>query len=206
MIETPVLILRKIPYHENSLITQTISPEHGRIDFIVKGARKVGKKSFPEVDIFREFNTIYPLGKHDLKTPHSLEMLNRYDDISHFMNNFLSACDLAKFLLRHIPHDFPAPRVYASFKTALRFWSESDDLENKWFHLVRLVYLDEQGLLPEIEPTPNESAERLYHRQNILDQTLQYAESGDINVQTIPANWEKMGAWIESLCRYHDLS
>ena len=41
---TEFLILRKTPFSDSSLVVAGISPEHGQIHFMVRGARKLGKR------------------------------------------------------------------------------------------------------------------------------------------------------------------
>ena len=45
--KTFYIILRKIPYQESSLIVSGLSPDFGRLDFLLKGARGTGAKKFP---------------------------------------------------------------------------------------------------------------------------------------------------------------
>ena len=53
--KTRYMILRKTPFRDTSLVVAGISAEHGRLDFVLKGARAIGKKQFPTADVFREF-------------------------------------------------------------------------------------------------------------------------------------------------------
>jgi recombinational DNA repair protein (RecF pathway) len=58
-VATTIIVLKKIPYQESSLIVSSISAEYGKVDFIVKGARRITKKKQPIVDLFRELNIEY---------------------------------------------------------------------------------------------------------------------------------------------------
>ena len=45
--KTTYIILRKIPFQDSSLIVSGLSPEFGRLDFLLRGARGTGAKKFP---------------------------------------------------------------------------------------------------------------------------------------------------------------
>ena len=49
----PFIILDKRPYREAGLLLRGISPDYGRISFILHGGQSFSKSS-PEADIFRE--------------------------------------------------------------------------------------------------------------------------------------------------------
>ena len=53
--KTRYMILRKTPFRDTSLVVAGISADHGRLDFVLKGARAIGKRQFPTADVFREF-------------------------------------------------------------------------------------------------------------------------------------------------------
>ena len=52
--KTTYIILRKIPFQDSSLIVSGLSPEFGRLDFLLRGARGTGAKKFPYAELFRE--------------------------------------------------------------------------------------------------------------------------------------------------------
>jgi len=56
MIDANIIVLRKTPFSESSLVIASLSAEHGRLDFLARGAMRVEKKRFPELDLFREVN------------------------------------------------------------------------------------------------------------------------------------------------------
>ena len=53
IISCQFIILDKRPYRENALITSGISPDYGKVSFVVHGAQKLSEKSFPIADLFR---------------------------------------------------------------------------------------------------------------------------------------------------------
>ena len=58
--ETVCLILRHTPFQESSLIVSGISPDAGRLDFLLKGARGLGKKKFPPSCFLFNFVVPFP--------------------------------------------------------------------------------------------------------------------------------------------------
>ena len=54
--KTAYIILRKIPFQESGLIVSGLSPEFGRLDFLLKGVRDTGAKKFLYAELFRELS------------------------------------------------------------------------------------------------------------------------------------------------------
>ena len=53
IISTPFIVLDKRPYRENALLLRGVSPDYGRVSFILHGGQSFSK-SAPQADIFRE--------------------------------------------------------------------------------------------------------------------------------------------------------
>ena len=98
--ETVCLVLRHTPYQESSLIVSGISPDAGRLDFLLKGARGLGKKKFPELGLFREVSLKYrpPERSSTLFSVREIELRTVFDSIANHTENYLTACDLSAFL------------------------------------------------------------------------------------------------------------
>ncbi len=212
MISTPVLVLRKTPYSETSIIAATLSPEHGRIDFMVKGARQISRKKFPQIDLFRELEVHFNHKSSGLNNMHSVEILNSFDAIAHFPGNYLGACEIATFVLRNSQAMIPTPKVYSALKTAFAVWCK-EKTEIPWSGLVKLVYLDEHGFLPE----DLESGAGVSECRNIGEpakegkkkETIKKLVNSVITGSPLPEypqkSWQKIDEWIDKLCRYHEL-
>ncbi|OGV58726.1 MAG: DNA repair protein RecO [Lentisphaerae bacterium GWF2_50_93] len=199
MISTPVLVLRKTPYSETSIIAATLSPEHGRIDFMIKGAKQISRKKFPQVDLFRELEVSFKHRDTGLNSIHDVELLHSYDSIANFPQNFLKGCAIGTFILRNSQSMIPSPEVYSALKTAFSALGRSKT-EVPWTELVKLVYLDEHGFLPEamnfsMDPKKMEAM------KNLIDSIISGTPLPDYPQKT----WLTLSEWIDKLCKYHEL-
>jgi DNA repair protein RecO len=199
MISTPVLVLRKTPYGESSLIAATLSSEHGRLDFMIKGAKQLSKKKYPQVDLFREIEVDFNYKSSGLNTLHSVEILNTFDGIANFPANYLRACETATFILRNSQSMLPSPEVYSALKTAFSALGKSKTLI-PWTELVKLVYLDEHGYLPKDLELSGDS-----RKKDVMEKLLSSIVSGSPLPNYPQETWQKLSEWIETLCRYHEL-
>lgn len=197
MDRTNLIVLRKTQYRETSLIIAGITPDSGRIDILVKGAKKISAKNFPAVDLFREVNVEVNLQKHNLHSVYSADLIANHDNIASFHQNYLAACDIANFVLRNSQPDVPTPKLYTSVKHIFNSLAEKKTTV-PYPALIKLVYMDEQGLLPE---TPDNDPEKAKLLSRLIE-----AAMGKNTVPEIDLDyWEKLTFWIDSLCRFHEL-
>lgn len=204
MIATNVIVLRKIPYGESSLIIATLSPEYGRIDFLIKGAKKIGKKKFPKADLFRELYVQCKDDKRDLHNLYSTDILNNYDAVASFPENYVQACELGKFLLRNSRPNLPCPRVYMALKSALEHFSKPP-AKVPWHELVKLVYLEENGLLPGTLSFPGNNNKKEARQKRALGELLESALGKKDLPELSPEYWNRLVVWINALCNYNEL-
>ena len=189
------IILRKTPYRETTLVVAGIS-RSGRIDLLVRGARKAGAKNLPAIDLFREIEVNVNPAKDGLQPVYSAELVSSFDDIAMNSRSYLDACEISRFILRNSHPGVPAPISYASVKTAFKALSTSGDIA--YSPLVKLIFLEEHGLLPEI-PEGRES-ERV-----LLQQLLNAGKGNEPMPKIDPEYMKKIAEWIETLCRYNEL-
>ncbi|HBC88322.1 MAG TPA: DNA repair protein RecO [Lentisphaeria bacterium] len=199
MISTPVLVLRKTPYSETSIIAATLSPEHGRLDFMIKGARQISRKKFPQVDLFRELEVHFHHNNSGLNNIHSVELISSFDNIASFPSNYLSGCEIATFVLRNSQSMIPSPEVYSALKTSFSALSSSKT-DIPWTALLKLVYLDEHGFLPEDMDLSGDSKKQEV-MENLLDAVILGSPLPDFPSKT----WQKLAEWADKLCKYHEL-
>ncbi len=193
---TDYIILRKTPYHETSLILAGITSYHGRIDLLVKGAKKIGSKTLPAIDLFREINININPEKNGLEVIYSAELISDFDNIAMNKKNYLDACEISKFILRNSQPAIPSPETYMAVKTA--FKSLASENEKNCSSLVKLLFLDEHGMLPELPETRKQDAE-------ILKQLLGAAK-GNCEIPDISEEYmSKIAAWINSMCEFNKL-
>ncbi len=108
------LVLRKTPYQENSLVVAGLSPQYGRLTFLWKGARSSGKKKFPAVGLFREFQIEFRESRsgEGMQTLVSSDMIRMHDGIAESTRCYLAACAYASYLLRNCRPMMKIPLSY----------------------------------------------------------------------------------------------
>lgn len=197
MNRTNLIVLRKTQYRETSLIVAGVAPDLGRLDMVVRGAKKLSSKSFPAVDLFREINVDINPQKKNLHSVYSADLLVNNDNISSFHQNYLAACEIARFVLRNSQTDIPSPELYQALKHIYGIMAERE-MEVPYPALIKLTYLDEHGLLPEQSAEDSQKGE-------LLLQLLAFASGEGEKPEINKAYWEKLSNWIDSLCRFHEL-
>ena len=201
--KTSVIILRKTPYKETSLIVSSLSPYYGRLDFILKGELKITKKKIPTVDLFRELEIEYKDRDVELISPSTMDLLNSYDDISLYPKYFATACKIAIFLLKNTYSGIPCKNSYSSIKNILSKLSTNTEILYPET-LIKLEYLNENGLLP-YSHTNSENLK--FSKQNKLIELLLKYSKGEID--TLPdlskEYWKRFNDWIINLCMFHHL-
>jgi DNA repair protein RecO len=200
-ITTELLVLRKTTYKETSIIINGLSPELGLVAFLVKGGKAVSKKKFPVVDLFREIRVEFKNDHRDLHTIYSADLLTNYDSISAYPDNFMEACNLSRFILKNIKPMIESEMLYQSLKTCLTALSQGES-HTQWCDLVKLVYMEENGLLPE-NLTYHQGTE---DKQRLLLAKLLDAAIGDGPLPKLtPEYWEQLSQWVGQLCEFNEL-
>lgn len=201
--KTSYIILRKIPFQESSLIVSGLSPEFGRLDFLLKGARGTGAKKFPYAELFRELTIEFrpPRTQADgtLCTMTAHELAASFDAIAARTENYLAMCDYAAFLLKHTRPMLEAPETFHALETLL---CRLTGANHPAFPAAaaKLVFLKESGFLPE---TFGEDSQR---REQILNSILEYAGDPRLPEPDLTPEYQRqLIRWIAELCRYHDL-
>jgi len=169
-ISTDYLILRKTPYSDTSLVVAGVSPEHGQLHFLVRGGRRVSKRQFPVADVFRVVSVQYREGRGELYSWRSAELVTDFMGVARNVKAFQTAGWLARFALANVPPAMAVPRFYGAMLTALQRLADPEQAGDPLGRQAALVgacivYLDENGLLPERPDNPR-AAER---RRALLD-------------------------------------
>ncbi len=201
--KTTYIILRKIPFQESGLIVSGLSPEFGRLDFLLKGVRDTGAKKFPYAELFRELSIEFrPPRTHSsgtlcLLTAH--EPVASFDAIVNRIGNYLAMCDYAAFLLKHTKPMLEAPETFRALETLLFRLTTA---EHPAFPVAaaKLMFLRESGFLPETFDA-NDS-----RRGRILDALLEYAADPRVPEPDLAGDYRnRLIRWVGELCSYHDL-
>jgi len=206
MENTELLVLRKTPYRETSLIVCGLSPDDGRFDFVLKGGQGPGKNKFPALDLFREVRAEFqPAAADRMPTVYEVEPLESFDQVANDPQNYLLACELGAFALDNSSPDLPCPELYGALKHLLAVlcgYSQMERTPVQMRLLLRLAYLNENGLLPEAfsdDPRKDELQQRLMA-------ILLEAAQGEMPLPALPdAYWLQLEGWTRQLCAYHNL-
>lgn len=194
MSETDYIILRKTPFRESSLIVSGISPEYGRLDFIMRGHSSGKSGKFSVAGLFRELHIEFKTKKEDLSgllTAGKLELVENHDSIAENIPGYLAACELAAMLLSNTSPMIAIPGTYRSLQLYLRSIQKGKKPE-PYLSLVYLTLLHESGELPLQEGRAGD----------FLNDLLTLVGAGDDLPQNIPENyWEKLVEWRQVICR-----
>ncbi len=190
--KTRYMILRKTPFRDTSLVVAGISAEYGRLDFVLKGARAIGKKQFPTADVFREFQLEFRPSRRPESMPSlvSLDLTASHDGIAQSMDCYLAACSFAIETLRRAQPMLEMPMAWQAFSAMLsrmeRILSPRIPLM-----LARLAVLREQGFLSGVMPYPE-----------LIAPLLRCAVDADAPLPDIDDTAvNRIDGWVETRCR-----
>lgn len=202
---TEMLILRKSPYRETSLIIAGITPEAGRLDLVVKGELAFGKKKFPVADLFREIQVEY--ARSPQSTLHNLRQAEVIascgEELAAAPDNFLLASELGELILKTAKPDLPCPETFDAALNVLNMLGMIDAGEPnaaakraRCAAMMKLVILSENGLLPEnLDPDPDVNVEK----HDLLDHILAAAQGLDDPPVNTGRFWVQMNKWADLL-------
>lgn len=195
MAETVCILLRLTPYRENTLIAATLSPDFGRLDLFLPGAKKTGKKKFPAAGLFRELTVDFkePREGATLSTPRSVELFQSHDRLADHPQAYMSCCSLAAFLLRNSRNMVGLPLTYRALSVLLKRAEETEEHTGLYCAYVKLVFLHENGFVS----VPLE-------RQKVLDQIFSFALGATGEPPPFTRSYTgKLVQWIDALAAAH---
>ncbi len=202
-ISTEFLVLRRTPYAETSLVVAGLTPDYGQLHFLARGARRLGKRQFPVLDLFRAVSIRFRMRQEvgALHSPRSVELVADHSALARDIELFGLAGWAARFCLDNVLPGVAQPRIFQALRVTLRRLadaavSRTDRAQIRCAAMVclSLTYLDENGLLPEYGATP--AAERQCR-------LLLEAAGGQAEIPPLTlANWQKMRQWAVALLHY----
>ena len=203
IISCQFIMLDRRPYRESALIASGISPDYGKISFVLHGAQKVSEKNFPVADLFRELEIEFndDGNPKELYTAKSVELLSSFDNIANDSRSFKMAGRIASFLLKNSPPNLPQPYTYDSLRSVLANLAQMDCGHDHWTLeqcavVIKSAYLCENGLLPE---TQNEKQNDFL--ENLVASGIDNSPLPDCN----PKYWSMLNNWLNSLIEFHHL-
>ena len=190
--KTRYMILRKTPFRDTSLVVAGISAEHGRLDFVLKGARAIGKKQFPTADVFREFLLEFRPSRRaeSMPTAVSLDLMAAHDGIAQSMDCYLAACSFAAETLRRAQPMLEMPLAWQAFSVMLTRMEQTLSPQIPLM-LARLAVLREHGFLSGVVPYP-ELITPLFRCAVDADAPWPDADETAMN---------RIAGWVETRCR-----
>lgn len=196
---TRYLLLRKTPFRETSLVVSGISPDFGRIDFVMKGARAVGRRHFPEAELFREFTVLFREAKNSatLAALLNCELTAFHDAVSERPANYLAACSCGEFFLRNTRPMLAVPESFQAFQILLTRL-EKETSPEPWRSLARFAFLHENGFIPADPETENSPG--------VIEKLLALSRDPARKISADRTGyWRRFQEWIDSLCVFHGL-
>lgn len=196
---TEFVVLRKTPYGETSLVVAGLSPDAGRISFLAQGARRIGKRQYPAVDLFRRLRVHYrPKSTTSLHRWSSAELVETFDAVARSGETYVAAANLAAFLLRETAEAVPYPQTYEALVAALsRLASAALSASERPppLHAARvgllLTFLKENGELDQ-QAFNDDDRRRL---ERLLDMA-----SGAKPVPSLSTSmWQQLDSWVLAL-------
>jgi DNA repair protein RecO len=199
VVTTDFLALRKTPYAETSLIVAGLSPDQGQLHLMLKGARRLGKRSFPALDLFRVVRVSYREGAGEIHTPREVEPVADYGALAARPRLYQAAGRLAQFVLANVHAGMPHPEVFETLRVALERFAGADAeavdaLVDSAHVCLELAYLREGGWLEAF------SDERTIRQCEML---MGMALGGPV-LKLRHEVWQELRRWTESLLRKAD--
>lgn len=192
---TRFIVLRKSPYGESSVVAAGLSEREGRMAFLVRGARRIGRRDYPVVDLFRCLNVRFRLApRSSLHHWFDADGVDDFGALARYSRRYLCAAGLARFLLRETADGVPLPLTYTALHTGLRRLAEAPPETSEEILLpavrvgILLTFLHENGEL-DIDSFRGKDEEQL---QRLLRTGL-----GEERVPRLPVTtWRSLDAWI----------
>ncbi len=203
LISSQFIVLDKRPYRESALITTGLSPDYGKIAFVIHGAQKLSDKSFPAADVFRELEVEFNDDgtPKELYTAKNVELQTVFDDIANQPRNFKMAGRIASFLLKNTPGNLPQPYTYDTLRSVLTNLAGMECQHELWTLeqcavVIKSAYLCENGLLPDGQ---NEQ------QNEFLENLVASGIDNSPLPQCAPEYWSALNNWLNSLIEFHHL-
>ena len=202
---TELITLKRTPYSETSWVVVGLSPEHGLLSFMYRGARRVSKRQYSMIDVLQHVSVTCRRGRGDLLVWRSSELLTDYGGVAHDYPLYQSIGSLMRFLLLNVFAGVPQPAVFQTFQTVLKRLcaasgapTRQEGLGDAAVVVTCLAYLNENGLLPDFEEDP---------RTERQCQRLLLAGRGENEFPTLSAEtWQSVREWGVTLLHQTDCS
>jgi len=196
MAQSSVIILRRTDYRESDTIVSGVSPDCGRLELIAYGARKIGEKNFPVVDLFTELEIEFEPADEGLSKLKRAELLTSFAAVAEDLAIFRLAGKIGAFVLKNSAPELPMALSYDALRNVLgNLAVRAAGAESVWTPeaagvVIKLVFLQENGLLPEFD---RPEAGALFDA--IAEAGIEGAPLPDYPVEY----WTRLGAYLNTL-------
>lgn len=216
LISANLIILRKTPYMETSLVINGLSPDFGRLDLLVKGELKLGAKKYPVMDLFREVQvSFYENHSSAMRCAIGAELVAEHDSIAEIPENFMLAARLGNFLLNNTQPELPCPQtslVLGNVLAQLGPGGNEELLKKRFFGqlwgrlhcsvILKIGFLHENGFMPD---TLSDNETQNHEQQLFIEQVVEAGLGEAALPERANRYWPQLDRWLDSLCEYHGL-
>jgi len=200
-VTTDFLVLRKTPYGESSLVIAGITPAFGRLGFLVRGARTIGKRQFPVVDLFRVLHVQFRFGRGELQHWRGAESVRDFGAVARDVRAFTGAVWLTRFALGNVFAGVGCPRFFDALLLAFQRLADAAAGRAVTPEVCRavtigacLVFLDENGNLSAYD----DDAAAARRCRELLAMAAGQREVLRLELGV----WEQLWEWLLALLRY----
>lgn len=202
IISGPFIVLEKRPYREAALLLRGVSPDYGKVSFVLHGGQSLSK-SAPQADIFREVEIEFEDdgSGRELFTARKVETVLDLSSIADNSRNYRMAGKIAAFLLNNMPPGDVQLHTYEALRSVLCNLAGLDAGHPVWSLVqcsvvIKSAFLYENGMLPEaFSPEQNEFLE------NLVASGVDNSELPDCPDKY----WDQLNNWLNELIAFHQL-
>ena len=197
--ETELLILKTVNYGESSLILNCLSPDIGRLSVLAKGAKKISKKSFPQIGLFRTYKAILSTSKQgDMYHLKSLDMISHNDRLASTPSLLEFSGSISRFSLSGNFENVPCPVYYHILNDCLQKIETNDIPINAWICRLIIIYLMEQGLFPDIKISEQQ--------RTIINQLIDKNSKGMETLDLKEDQWRELKNWTIKIALFTEIN
>ncbi|MCM8538880.1 MAG: DNA repair protein RecO [Lentisphaeraceae bacterium] len=196
--DTELIILRTVNYGETSLILHCLSPDLGRISVMARGAKKLSKKAYPEIGLFRVYSaSLSKTAQGDMYNLTSVELQQQNDRLASSPSLIEFSGAFSQFSLSGSFEEVPSPVYYYCLIDCLQKIETNKTPINGWISRLIVTYLMEQGLFPDIQLSQQQKT----IINTLLDKNSNNLESLDLKED----QWRELKIWTLKIAVFSEI-
>ncbi|MBE6359126.1 MAG: hypothetical protein E7057_07765 [Lentisphaerae bacterium] len=202
IISAPFIILDKRPYRESGLMLGGITPDYGKVSYILHGGQSFSK-SAPQADIFREVEIEFEDdgSGRELFTAKRVETLLDFSVIAEDQRAWRMAGRIGAFLLKNSHGGVIMLHTYEALRSVLCNLAKIDAGHEPWSLLqsavvMKCTFLYENGMLPEAG-----TAEQNEFLENLVASGVDNSPLPECDEKY----WQTLNGWFDSLITFNQL-